>query len=86
MIGYPNVSAPQREDMTVKARQDGFTPTPELRYRAEMFPYQPGGWSSVGMATSSVGGWNMQYAAVSVLQQRWVKEGGEERWLDVPHA
>lgn len=82
MMGYPNVCAPQAlANLALKAREDGFAPTPELRYRGEMIQPTslPGGWATqLGWSTSYTG-------AVSVLQQRWVKDG-EERWIDVPHA
>lgn len=84
-MNVPNVCAPQTTNLTAKAREEGFQPTPELQYRAEM------------TGSSSMGGWGPHYAggggsgwqyqgAVSVLQQKWVNQSGETRWLDVPYG
>lgn len=44
-MNAPNVCAPQTPNLTAKAREEGFQPTPELQYRVEM------------TGSSSMGGW-----------------------------
>lgn len=87
-MNAPNVCAPQTPNLTAKAREEGFQPTPELQYRVEMTGSSSmGGWgSSREWSTLGFGGSYQYPGAVSVLQQKWVNQSGETRWLDVPYG